>query len=173
MLNLKKRAILNSEPVNYAIARKAQKIFELKEIIIKFYCVIYSIAGSGLLIKQLCTNLTYFLLSAFLQTENIDLQYQINVKSIVLCLISTLFFIKLLVHFISTSLLGYNKFKHMKTNSQKVFMTNFESAYIRFNLKSWFLRLYQVYCSTKKLLFVAILIFCFKFPLASLVIIIL
>ena len=100
-----------SEPFSSSISNKTERVVRLKEVFTKLYFVIVSIVGSGLVIKQLSTNLIYFLLSIFLQSENIDLQYQINIKSVVLGLISTLFCIRLIAYFVSSTLISFSEFK--------------------------------------------------------------
>lgn len=124
------------------------------------------------MIKQLSSNLIYFYLSIFLQFENIDLQYKINIESLALGLISTLFCSYLLYYFNIKVHTSFERILKLKKRYRKLYFIKYESKYIKLNLKNWFLKSYQLYCSLRKIIFVFVIICCFYSPLTSLILII-
>ena len=56
----KKKSFKILNHLTLQLLEKLNKELNVKEIIIKLFFILLSITGTGLVVKQLCTNMTYF-----------------------------------------------------------------------------------------------------------------
>lgn len=120
--------------------------------------------SEGLPIKQLITNLTTYLLAAFLQLKNIDLCYGLNIRSSIFGQISFSVLLVIFWRYLSKTNIGPGKLAIMKDCDRKLLIARLGASYMNFKLNRSFFRLFLLWNTIRKILATAAIVFAYQWP---------